>query len=729
MKKIIFTFVVFLFGSIIINAQLNRINYNNQKLFLNGCNLAWDNYGTDIGLGTTDTSTIGEWMIQMHQHGGNAMRMWMSVEGQYGYTFDANGRATGLAPNTIPDLLKVLKIGWDREIGLNFCLWGFGMLTSTLDTSVLNRNKKILSDTSYTNAYIRNCLIPMVQALKGNKALISWEIFNEPEGMSNEFGWSGYVHTPMKNIQKFINLLAGAIHRTDPNAKVTSGAVTLASLTDASQPMAKSSEQKLDLATMSLDQKKNLETWFNNKYKLNLTAEQIVPQIQNLTATDFNYYRDDRLKAAGGDSLGTLDFYCFHYYEMNGVPQLSPFTHPASRWVLTKPVVVAEFGMQNGSFLYVDGVKTSELFDTLYANGYAGALPWSWSDHTYSSQTEMLGGMQSLWTKYRSAVDLIGSGGDWPIVSISSPLDAATFTSGAKVPVTATISDSLTITSVDFYAGTNKIGTVTKSPYTYNWSPADGIYTLSAIATNSQGHQQTSVTIQITVGTPSVTRLEAENATLKGPGMTVVTDITASGHKYVDIKAADTTSTITWTIPNVPRGGNYQIAFGFRLPYGIPKTQYLYVNGIRVDTILFNGTSATAWYEITNNVTLVAGSNTIQMEMSWAWMHLDYLSVPSSILTSVENLNQLPTSYSLSQNYPNPFNPTTNIKYSLLKESQVSLKVFDILGREVENLINTKQVAGTYQVNFNASKLASGVYIYRLIAGDFVRSMKMMLIK
>jgi hypothetical protein len=165
------------------------------------------------------------------------------------------------------------------------------------------------------------------------------------------------------------------------------------------------------------------------------------------------------------------------------------------------------------------------------------------------------------------------------------------------------------------------------------------------------------------------------------------------------------------------------------LPYGIPKTQYLYVNGIRVDTILFNGTSATAWYEITNNVTLVAGSNTIQMEMSWAWMHLDYLSVPSSILTSVENLNQLPTSYSLSQNYPNPFNPTTNIKYSLLKESQVSLKVFDILGREVENLINTKQVAGTYQVNFNASKLASGVYIYRLIAGDFVRSMKMMLIK
>jgi hypothetical protein len=57
------------------------------------------------------------------------------------------------------------------------------------------------------------------------------------------------------------------------------------------------------------------------------------------------------------------------------------------------------------------------------------------------------------------------------------------------------------------------------------------------------------------------------------------------------------------------------------------------------------------------------------------------------------------------------------------------LTVFDILGREVENLINQKQAAGSYEVNFDASKLASGVYIYRITAGDFVQSMKMMLIK
>jgi hypothetical protein len=100
------------------------------------------------------------------------------------------------------------------------------------------------------------------------------------------------------------------------------------------------------------------------------------------------------------------------------------------------------------------------------------------------------------------------------------------------------------------------------------------------------------------------------------------------------------------------------------------------------------------------------------------------------VFVGVQALNTgIPASYTLSQNYPNPFNPTTNIKYSITKESQVSLKVYDIIGRLVETLVNAKQAANTYEVNFNASKLASGVYIYRLEAGDFVQSMKMMLIK
>jgi hypothetical protein len=77
-----------------------------------------------------------------------------------------------------------------------------------------------------------------------------------------------------------------------------------------------------------------------------------------------------------------------------------------------------------------------------------------------------------------------------------------------------------------------------------------------------------------------------------------------------------------------------------------------------------------------------------------------------------------PQSYELYQNYPNPFNPTTIISYELSKDSRVSLKIYDILGREVMMLADEQQTAGYYQKTFNARQLASGMYIYRLIATD-----------
>jgi Secretion system C-terminal sorting domain len=94
----------------------------------------------------------------------------------------------------------------------------------------------------------------------------------------------------------------------------------------------------------------------------------------------------------------------------------------------------------------------------------------------------------------------------------------------------------------------------------------------------------------------------------------------------------------------------------------------------------------------------------------------------------------VPKSYSLMQNYPNPFNPTTVISYDLPKASRVTLKVFDILGNEVTTLINQEEAAGSYKVTFSAitanhKQLSSGIYFYRLQAGDFTSIKKMMLIK
>lgn len=89
----------------------------------------------------------------------------------------------------------------------------------------------------------------------------------------------------------------------------------------------------------------------------------------------------------------------------------------------------------------------------------------------------------------------------------------------------------------------------------------------------------------------------------------------------------------------------------------------------------------------------------------------------------------LPLSYSLSQNYPNPFNPATQITYSIQKAGMVSLKIYDILGRVVANLVNENKESGSYTVDFNASQLSSGVYFYKLESGSFTSVKKMMLVK
>ncbi len=89
----------------------------------------------------------------------------------------------------------------------------------------------------------------------------------------------------------------------------------------------------------------------------------------------------------------------------------------------------------------------------------------------------------------------------------------------------------------------------------------------------------------------------------------------------------------------------------------------------------------------------------------------------------------IPEEYTISQNYPNPFNPSTTINFSVPKHSKVVLKVYDILGSEVAILVDGFKNTGNYEVNFDASKLASGMYIYRLTAGNFTTSKKMMLLK
>jgi hypothetical protein len=97
--------------------------------------------------------------------------------------------------------------------------------------------------------------------------------------------------------------------------------------------------------------------------------------------------------------------------------------------------------------------------------------------------------------------------------------------------------------------------------------------------------------------------------------------------------------------------------------------------------------------------------------------------------TSVKDNSIKEFNYSLYQNYPNPFNPVTTIRFQLPESEKVELKIYDMLGREVKTLYNKIAPAGIVDVDFNADNLASGVYIYRIKAGNYIASKKLMLIK
>jgi len=108
----------------------------------------------------------------------------------------------------------------------------------------------------------------------------------------------------------------------------------------------------------------------------------------------------------------------------------------------------------------------------------------------------------------------------------------------------------------------------------------------------------------------------------------------------------------------------------------------------------------------------------------------DYCTIKYSQGVGIKKIStEIPSLFSLSQNYPNPFNPITKIRFDLPKNVNVKLTIYDMLGREVETIVNEQLNAGSYEVNWDGTKYTSGVYYYRLNAGEFVETKKMILVK
>jgi hypothetical protein len=305
------------------HGQSNRIEVNGQEAFLSGMNLAWGNFASDLT--AFQEPTFQKALDEISSAGGNCMRWWTHVNGTRSPQF-TDGKVSGLAPGEIDHMRRVLDMALERNMTIILCLWSFDMLQGRQGVNY-EQNRNLLEDPEYTKAYIENALLPMVRDLKGHPAILCWEIFNEPEGMTGEFGWTpAEERTTMKYVQQFINLAAGAIHKEAPKEKVSNGSWSFRASSDIGEYI--------------------------------------------------NYYTDQALIQAGGDPLGTLDFYMVHYYAW-GKEELSPFHHPAVYWELDKPLVIAEFSAK-GPY---EGVDNVEAYQNLYDNGYAGALSWTWTGH------------------------------------------------------------------------------------------------------------------------------------------------------------------------------------------------------------------------------------------------------------------------------------------------------------------------------------------------------------
>jgi photosystem II stability/assembly factor-like uncharacterized protein len=188
----------------------------------------------------------------------------------------------------------------------------------------------------------------------------------------------------------------------------------------------------------------------------------------------------------------------------------------------------------------------------------------------------------------------------------------------------------------------------------------------------------------------------------------------------------------SWNIKNVNPG-----VTGYCFMKWVPGTSYIYLlGGLGSNPARRSSDGGNTWTNMTTQDINSFTSMDLVYDSATGNVYGFTVTNDGSVLRLIENITgiskngkNIPHEYSLSQNYPNPFNPSTKINFALPKPSYVSLKVYDVLGHEVMTPVNEFKSAGTYTVNVDASGLASGIYLYRITAGDFSEAKKMTLIK
>lgn len=691
-------------------AAQSRINFNRQEIFLNGANFAWVNFARDIGPGFTNFNRFESIFQDVHANGGNAMRLWLHTNGASTPQFDSGGRVIGPGTGTIEDLRRILDLAWENRVGMLLCLWSFDMLRTSFGSTITDRSMNMLADTSYTNAYIENSLIPMVEALQGHPAIIAWEVFNEPEGMSNEHGWDFVRRVPMAYIQRFVNLCAGAIHRTDPNAQVTNGAWSFISMSDVQTTALPKS--MLDAAELSDAEKRDIEQRFLAKYGEPLSAEQILDHMRRSAAQrNFNYYSDDRLISAGGDPLGILDFYTVHYYDWAGTA-LSPFHHPKTRWNLDKALAVAEFSIKD-----TFGVRAENLYRVLHSGGYAGAMAWSFTDTHLSSVENMLASMLDIKTRYPDDVTIEFPAGT--ILSFVADREVIGFGESTWL-AWHTVAGSVVTLNGQPVASTDNIEVALAADSTFTLIAGGQVNDTSRVAIRVSDPQS----INRAVLRPAVASSGEPDSDIADPALAVDGDLRTRWSSawrdnewiYIDLGQSHAVRRVVL---------HWEVAYARSYTLAVSHDAVNWTEIYRTDS----GDGGI------DDVQLYGFGRYVRMHglvraTQWGFSLWEFEVYGEPSITDIaEDEAGVPDNFALAQNYPNPFNPKTTISYHLAEAAEARLVIFDVTGRQVATLVDAWQTPGNYQVIFDASGLASGAYYYRLGAGAHVEIRRMVLLR
>ena len=354
-------------------APANTITFNGKDYYINGINVPWNAFGSDVGThyqwGPLYDSTYFSTLFQACKSGGvNCVRLWIHCDGRTSPEFDDSGYVTGLDTNFLSNFDDILRIAQENNVMVMPCLWSFDMTKDFTATAGKygGMHANLIQDTLKTRSYINNALVPMVQHLANRCNLFAYEIINEPEWSISGPGTTVQLVSAQEMV-RFCGMVAEAIH-ANSNAMVTVGSACL--------------------------------KWCSSRQP---------------PATDF-YWSDSSFKAAYDKPGAYLDFYQIHYYDwmFNADWGYDPFqsTKTPEYWNLDKPTLIGESPGVKGNY------TVKQMVDMAYTNGYAGIMPWSYdSVDIYGSWNSCKSELREFYDAHSSLIDF--TCGTSPIVNKS----------------------------------------------------------------------------------------------------------------------------------------------------------------------------------------------------------------------------------------------------------------------------------------------------------------------